>query len=485
MNESRSKEPERIESHPNFPRTRIFIDCTQTYFWGGNSGIQRVTRNIANQALSMEHPKCDVIPVIWVGFGFCKLRHKIGTRPYILVRIRIWIRERLNKRPRVKPSWPIATLIKAIQFTRKVLQPLTRPFVHWMYRTLEFLLSLGYIPVRLLFGKFIEFQSRDTVLLIDATWGHTDMFKTLFDAQKKVSIKVVPMLHDLFPLTLPETCESITIQYYTQWFHTVVPDADYFITNSNSTGIALTEYLEEHPEIRPLPITYARFRLGAELDLLDKGSENPQELQPLWDTPGKAILAIGTIEPRKNHSFLLDVFDLLRERGVNVSLIIIGRVGWKSEEVMDRIHQHKDLNTRLLHLGNASDRMLAEAIERCDCLVCPSIAEGFGLPVVEGLMRGNQVFASDIEVFREVGGEHCRYFSLSDPTDLADQLEKWFIEKDRSPNAPRTDFQWPNWKQSAEELITTTLATARRIRRAERQERLADSPASEGKVGGS
>jgi alpha-1,2-rhamnosyltransferase len=114
--------------------------------------------------------------------------------------------------------------------------------------------------------------------------------------------------------------------------------------------------------------------------------------------------------------------------------------------------------------------VLAEAIERCDCLVCPSIAEGFGLPVVEGLMRGNQVFASDIEVFREVGGEHCRYFSLSDPTDLADQLEKWFIEKDRSPNAPRTDFQWPNWKQSAEELIAITRSTARGLRRAERED---------------
>jgi alpha-1,2-rhamnosyltransferase len=127
--------------------------------------------------------------------------------------------------------------------------------------------------------------------------------------------------------------------------------------------------------------------------------------------------------------------------------------------------------------------VLAEAIERCDCLVCPSIAEGFGLPVVEGLMRGNQVFASDIEVFREVGGEHCRYFSLSDPTDLADQLEKWFIEKDRSPNAPRTDFQWPNWKQSAEELIATILATARGLRRVERKERRATSSASDGNSG--
>ena len=458
------------EPQANRQKARVLIDCTQTYFWGGNSGIQRVTRNIANQALELQHPRCEVIPVIWVGYGFCKLRHKIGTKPYILVRIRIWIRERLNKRPKVKPSWPIASLINAIKFTRKLLQPLTRPFVHWMYRTLEFILGLGYIPVRILFGRFIQLQPRDTVLLIDATWGHTDMFEALFEAQEKSRIQVVPMLHDLFPLTLPETCESITIKYYTQWFHTVVPNADFFITNSNSTGVALVKYLEQHPDIRQLPVTYAPFRLGAELDQFDKGLENSQELQPLWDTPGKAILSIGTIEPRKNHAFLLDVFDLLRERGVDVSLIIIGRVGWKSEEVMERIHNHPDLDSRLLHLGNASDRVLAEAIERSDCLVCSSIAEGFGLPVVEGLMRGNQVFASDIEVFREVGGEYCRYFDLSNPADLADQLEQWFIEKDRSANTSRPPFQWPNWKQSAEELIATTRSTARGLRRADRED---------------
>ena len=55
------------EPQANRQKARVLIDCTQTYFWGGNSGIQRVTRNIANQALELQHPRCEVIPVIWVG----------------------------------------------------------------------------------------------------------------------------------------------------------------------------------------------------------------------------------------------------------------------------------------------------------------------------------------------------------------------------------------------------------------------------------
>jgi glycosyltransferase involved in cell wall biosynthesis len=118
----------------------------------------------------------------------------------------------------------------------------------------------------------------------------------------------------------------------------------------------------------------------------------------------------------------------------------------------------------LLHLFNASDAVVAEAIARADCMVVASLAEGFGLPVVEGLMRGNEVFASDIEVFREIGQGRCHFFRLDDPADLADQLERWFSEKDRViGKVGRPPFQWPNWKESAEELVAATLSMLKRI----------------------
>jgi alpha-1,2-rhamnosyltransferase len=437
---------------------RILIECTQTFFRGGNSGIQRVARNLANQALHLKHPNWEIVPVIWVGCGFCAVRKPIGPKPHILLRIRDWIRARSNG----SPGRLLSLLIRILKMPLKLLRPL-RPWRGGWDKLLRevrrLLVGLGYFPIRILFGPILKLRQGDVVLLVDSTWGAPGMIESLFQAQHDAGVRVIPMLHDLFPLTMPETCEAITVDYYTRWFHSVVPRADFFVTNSKSTGRSLDTYLQQHPEIRPRPVLHAPFRLGAELDLLDREAKDPAELEPLWQTPGRAILAIGTIEPRKNHTFLLDVFDLLRARGVDVSLILIGRFGWKSQAVIDRIQSHPDLNSRLLHLFNASDAVLAEAISRADCLVCASLAEGFGLPVVEGLMRGNEVFASDIEVFREIGQGKCHFFRLDDPTDLADQLERWFIEKDRVVGKrDRSPFRWPNWKESAEELVSVTLS---------------------------
>ncbi|MFM8323884.1 MAG: glycosyltransferase family 4 protein [Pirellulaceae bacterium] len=437
---------------------RILIECTQTFFRGGNSGIQRVARNLANQALHLKHPNWEIVPVIWVGCGFCAVRKPIGPKPYILLRIRDWIRARSNG----SPGRLLSLLIRILKMPLKLLRPL-RPWRGGWDKLLRevqrLLVGLGYFPIRILFGPILKLRQGDVVLLVDSTWGAPGMIESLFQAQHDAGVRVIPMLHDLFPLTMPETCEAITVDYYTRWFHSVVPRADFFVTNSKSTGRSLETYLQQHPEIRPRPVLHAPFWLGAELDLLDREAKDPAELEPLWQTPGRAILAIGTIEPRKNHTYLLDVFDLLRARGVDVSLILIGRFGWKSQAVIDRIQSHPDLNSRLLHLFNASDAVLAEAISRADCLVCASLAEGFGLPVVEGLMRGNEVFASDIEVFREIGQGKCHFFRLDDPTDLADQLERWFIEKDRVVGKrDRSPFRWPNWKESAEELVSVTLS---------------------------
>jgi len=447
---------------------RILIECTQTFFRGGNSGIQRVARNIANQATHLKHPDCQIIPVIWVGYGFCAMRAKVGTEVHYLLRLRKWIDEKRHG----SPGRLFSLMIRVLKLPLKLLRPL-RPWRGiWdkMIRDLKtffigLFYGLGYFVIRLLLGPILTLRPGDTVLLVDSTWGAPDMLESLFKAQQEHGVKVVPLMHDLFPLTMPETCEAITIEYYTRWFHEVVPRADFFITNSKATGISLERYLQQHPDIRSFPVVYATCRLGAELDLVQRDQKNPEEIRPLWETPGRAILSIATIEPRKNHHFLLDVFDLLRSRDVDVSLILIGRIGWKSQEVIDRIQRHPDLNTRLLHLFNASDTVLAEAIARADALVCASLAEGFGLPLVEVLMRGKEVFASDIEVFREIGEGRCHFFRLDDPTDLADQLQQWFVEKDQLiRGSDRPAFQWPNWRESAEELVEATLSTLRKMR---------------------
>ncbi len=437
-------------------KPRIFIECTHTFFYGGNGGIQRVVRNLANHCTNIKIAEINVNPIIWTGLGFCQPKAKISTKPYLLIRVKKSIQQLLYIRSKKTPNWLKAGII---WFARLILPQERREAIYCFFRELPyFLMGLGYVPVQMLFGSFVKFRHGDIIVLIDSTWRSHAMLNTLFKAQNHQAIKLGAMFHDLFPLLLPDTCEEITTRSYLDWFSRIVPKADFFVTNSETTRLSLRQYLEENPQLRPHPYVCGSFRLGAELDFANEGEKTSRYLQPLWDTPGKAILNIGTIEPRKNHAYILDTFDILRQRDSNVSLIIIGRPGWKNSEILGRIRNHREFGTRLLHFDNASDRVLVEAIERSDCLVCPSIAEGFGLPVVEGLMHGLEVFASEIPSFHEIGTGYCRFFNMNSPFSLADQLEKWFAETRRGKvSSMKKEFSWPDWGESTEEFIQLIL----------------------------
>jgi len=442
-------------------KTRIFVECTQTFFKGGNSGIQRVVRNLANNGRKISRDDVEVYPLVWMKFGFCRPARMIDEKVHFLV----VFKDRTTRYyhaavRRLSAVYAPRFVKKTFRFLiRKLkLRKRKRSFKELPFWVKGFLL----VPLKLLVGSFVTFRSGDIVVLVDSTWKSPLMLEALFNAQREREVVVGAMIHDLFPLLMPENCEEVTVSGFTAWFNRIAPMMDFFVTNSEATKKSLAAYFDLHPELKPDALVCGSFRLGAELDMVAGKVENSEHLQPIWDTPGRAILAVGTIEPRKNYSYLLDAFDILRTRDVDVSLIIVGRPGWKNADVIHRIWSHPDFESRLLHLADASDRDLAEAIERADCLVCPSIAEGFGLPVVEGLMRGLPVFASDIPVFHESGDGYCQFFNLDSPDSLVRLLENWFAEiAIGGPPAKTKLFSWADWKESTEEFLSLVLNLAK------------------------
>lgn len=447
------------------PEKRLFIECSQTFFNGGNGGIQRVVRNLANYGRTLSTDTVQISPIVWTGMGFCLPLAKVKNKPYLLIRVKRQIQRLFYKTSKHTPG-----LLK--KYIRELLTAVLtlerRDALRKLIADVPYLImSLTAFPAHFLFGKFVKFQPGDIVVMVDSTWRSDAMLDALFKAQCDGNILVGVMLHDLFPLVLPETCEEITAKGYTSWFAQVVPRADFFVANSESTRRSLDLYLTDHRDLRPHPYPSGSFRLGAELDLVQAKGKSSRYLQPIWDAPGRAILCIGTIEPRKNHNYLLDAFDLMRAKDADISLVILGKAGWKNKDVLERIRTHCDFGTRLLHFENATDHDLAEAIERADCLVCPSIAEGFGLPVVEGMMHGLKVFASDIKVFREIGGDSCSYFNLDDPSSLAELLTEWFDAlRSGKPVQLEAPFSWPDWKSSTREFVDVALELAERSQKA-------------------
>ncbi len=115
------------------------------------------------------------------------------------------------------------------------------------------------------------------------------------------------------------------------------------------------------------------------------------------------LLAVGTIEPRKNMGLLLDALRLLRREGRDLRLVVVGRLGWGNALPVGDLAPHVRVT------GMVPDDELRALYAGASCFVMSSLYEGFGLPLAEAMAAGAPCVASDIPALREIGGEAVRY----------------------------------------------------------------------------
>jgi glycosyltransferase involved in cell wall biosynthesis/SAM-dependent methyltransferase len=292
----------------------------------------------------------------------------------------------------------------------------------------------------------------DILLLLDSTW-YSNIWPTV-EMLKRKNLKVVAVIYDLIPITNAEFCDDFLAQVFKQWFEDSLNYVDGYISISDTVREDLISFLYKNFPKRVTKKSFDYFLLGD--DFKYKSIDNfslREELKDIFEAR-PTYLIVSTVEPRKNHKYLLDVFDKLWEDNIDVNLVIVGRVGWKVEEIMERIQKHKLLNKKLFHLSNINDRELLYCYQNSKMLLFPSIIEGFGLPIIESLSNSLPVLASNIPIHREVGGDNIGYFDISNPIDLVNQIKE--IEKSGIPKNLQVDknFKWISWLDSTKELLS-------------------------------
>ena len=138
------------------------------------------------------------------------------------------------------------------------------------------------------------------------------------------------------------------------------------------------------------------------------------------------LLAVGTLEPRKNIPVLLDALRLLRAEGRDLQLIIVGRQGWADALPLRELGAHVRLT------GPVEDPELAELYAGAACFVLPSVYEGFGLPLAEAMAAGAPAVASDIPALRELGGDAVRYAHPDAPRAFADAISQVLDQREET-----------------------------------------------------
>jgi glycosyltransferase involved in cell wall biosynthesis len=171
------------------------------------------------------------------------------------------------------------------------------------------------------------------------------------------------------------------------------------------------------------------------------------------------LLAVGTLEPRKNLPVLLDAFRRLRRAGRDLQLVLVGRQGWADALPLG------DLVPYVRLTGAIPDAELAALYAGAACFVLPSLYEGFGLPLVEGMAAGTPAVASDIAALREVGGDAVRYAPPQDAAAFADAIASALDDRDATARLSargRERARGFTWEGCAEATLAAYRAVTRR-----------------------
>lgn len=238
--------------------------------------------------------------------------------------------------------------------------------------------------------------------------GHANLDARVLGTLRASGASVTVLVHDTIPLDQPQFARADTVTAFRRKLAAVSAHADRVIHLSQATRTTTEAQLARLGRV-PAGVVAP---LGVDVPMPD-----PALLPADLDLSRPYFVALGTIEPRKNHALLLDVWDRLPP--VRPQLFIVGNRGWAGPEVLQRLDNlPPDGPVRVL-VGQP-DGAVAALVQGARALLAPSRAEGFGLPPVEAALLGTAVIATDLAVTRELLGNKAVYLP---PDDIYSWME--------------------------------------------------------------
>lgn len=265
---------------------------------------------------------------------------------------------------------------------------------------------------------------------------HLEKRTAIARLKKRTGARFVCLIHDLIPMQYPEYALPGQADRHRRRMESAAALADAVIVNSHVTGEAFRPLLQLAGRAPPLIIA----PLGLDWPPTGAGPE-PPSIEPPY------FVCIGTIEARKNHLLLLNLWRrFAAEHGSPMPrLVLIGQRGWETENVVDMLERCPGLRGVVFEHARLSDHQTARLIAGASALLLPSFAEGFGFPVAEALAQGTPVLCSDIPALRETGGAVPEYLDPLDGMRWHDTILDY-----AAPDSPRRAAQlarMAGWRQ--------------------------------------
>ena len=296
----------------------------------------------------------------------------------------------------------------------------------------------------------------DIFTIAGAFWiyQHYDMIQRL----REDGVKFVIFIHDLIQISHPQYVHKAATRVFRRALVDVLKLANGVLTNSEFVADEVRGFMREHLNFE---IPVKAVTLSTELAPPGKGPRAWSDaVAEVLREP--FVLSVSTIEVRKNHMYMVKIWERLIAEGVkNIpNLVFVGKIGWDIEQFVTYQNNSDGLGGRLRVLNGVTDAELAELYRRSMFTMFPSFVEGFGLPVGESLAYGKPCISSNRASMPEVGGKFARYV---DPEDVnegyalvrdllsnPDELANW-TEEVAAGYKPKT------WRQFAIEYLESAM----------------------------
>ncbi|MEY2334618.1 glycosyltransferase family 1 protein [Acidithiobacillus ferrianus] len=309
----------------------------------------------------------------------------------------------------------------------------------------------------------VSFNPGDILILVDL---HPGLTINLYDSSaakyiKNLGTRIYHVVYDLLPALQPDKFWPELISEFRAWLSSI-HNSSGVLCISKSVADELYEYycVTKSKENVELPIHW--FHLGSDINNSAPTRGLPADTAEVFTRlrACPSFLMVGTIEPRKAYSQTLAGFDELWAKGSEVNLVIVGKEGWNSEVLLNRLRNHPERGRHLFWLEQTSDEYLEKVYNASTCLIAASYGEGFGLPLIEAARHGLPLLVRDIPVFREVTAGHAHFFAdQPEPLTISEAVETW-LEQYRQGKHQRSDaMPHQTWKESAHQVLNAILGT--------------------------
>jgi len=264
-------------------------------------------------------------------------------------------------------------------------------------------------------------------------------------------VSTVVTIHDLSYFYYPDEFLKKDLYQLKNWTKYTVAKAKKIIAVSKTTKKDLMKFYDV-PEDK-IEVIYNGYRENIKYQILNIKIKNIKK---------PFILYVGTVQPRKNLTTLIEAFHLLLKEKPEYFLVIVGKKGWLYEEIFNKVKE-LNLKNKVIFTGYLEEQELGYVYQNASLFVLPSFYEGFGIPILEAMNFNCPVISSFTSSLPEIGGDACLYFEPSSSQDLKnkmleflenEQLRKELVKKGKERVKL---FSWEKCGEETLEVIKSTI----------------------------